>query len=175
MAVLTLDEIVCHIRGRAFMSSIVRDRARVEDYQEVFTPTPIVRDLLSRFDPMLFMDDTKVFCDPCCGDGQFLGEVLIKKVALGSSFEQALMTIYGVDILEDNVLACRNHLLCGQEQYRDIVERNIVHADALVYDFKFGDTDSDGVFAFPPTTIAVKQQRTSARKSTPQPLNGLFE
>jgi hypothetical protein len=79
--------------------------------------------------------------DNSCGDGQFLSEVLIRKLENGSTFEQALSTIYGVDLMPDNVKLCQDRLLCGQEQYRHIVEQNIVCADALRYHYRFDGTD----------------------------------
>jgi hypothetical protein len=138
MTILTKDEIRDRLRARMFMSGIVRDTARLHNAQEMFTPTPLVMTLLDRLDQGLFKDPTKTFCDPTCGDGQFLGEVLIRKMEHGSSFEQALSTIYGVDIMPDNVKACQDHLLCGEEQFRKIVEQNIIWADVLDYDLQFG-------------------------------------
>jgi hypothetical protein len=97
-----------------------------------------------------FTDPTLTFLDPSCGDGQFLGEVLIRKMEMGSTFEQALQTIYGVDLMQDNADLCRERLLCGQEHLRHIVERNIVCADALEYDYSFGEpvTFGNGLFEF---------------------------
>ena len=45
----------------------------------------------------------RTFIDNSCGDGQFLSEVLIRKLESGIDFEQALKTIYGVDLMPDNV------------------------------------------------------------------------
>ena len=59
----------------------------------------------------------------------------------GSTFEQALSTVYGVDLMQDNVDLCRERLLCGQEHLRHIVERNIVCHDALTYDYSFNGTN----------------------------------
>ena len=84
-----------------------------------------------------FTDVSKTFLDPSCGNGQFLSEVLIRKLENGIDFEAALKTIYGVDIMFDNVLTCQNRLLCGVEELRHIVEKNIVCADALSYDYSF--------------------------------------
>jgi hypothetical protein len=39
--------------------------------------------------------------------------------------------------MQDNVEVCRDRLLCGLEQYRHIVEKNIVCADFLTYDCSF--------------------------------------
>ncbi len=123
------------------MSGIERDRARVKATGEVFTPTPLVQEILDRLDQTVFTDPTKTFLDPTCGDGQFLGEALIRKMENGSTFEQALSTVYGVDLMEDNVELCRERLLCGREDLRHIVERNIVCHDALTYDYSFNGTN----------------------------------
>ena len=120
------------------MSGPQCDAARIKATGEIFTPTPLVQELLDQLPQDLFEDPTKTFCDPACGDGQFLAEVLIRKMEHGSTFEQALSTIYGIDLMPDNVEECRSRLLCGQEQYREIVENNIVCADALTYDNTFG-------------------------------------
>lgn len=126
------------------MSGIERDKARVKSTGEVFTPTPLVQEILDTLDQSLFSDPTKTFIDPSgCGDGQFLGEVLIRKLENGIDFETALSTIYGVDLMQDNVELCRQRLLCGSTdpKHIEIVEKNIVCHDALTYDFSFNGTN----------------------------------
>ena len=135
---MTLDSIIDYIRNRSYMSGVERDKVRVKATGEVFTPTPLVQEILDDLEPELFKDPTKTFIDPACGDGQFLGEVLIRKVENGIDFETALSTIYGVDLMTDNVDLCRERLLCGREDLRHIVEKNIVCADGLEYDYSFG-------------------------------------
>ena len=122
------------------MSGIERDKLRVKALGEVFTPTELVQEILDQLPVDTFQDPTKTFLDPSCGDGQFLGEVLIRKMENGSTFEQALSTIYGVDIMQDNVDMCRERLLCGQEHLRPMVEKNIVCADALRYHYRFDNS-----------------------------------
>ena len=126
------------------MSGIVRDTVRVKQTEEVFTPTLLVQQSLDLFEKQnvdCFTDPTKTFIDNSCGDGQFLGEALIRKVENDIDFETALSTIYGVDLMEDNVALCRERLLCGREDLRHIVEKNIVCHDALTYDYSFNGTD----------------------------------
>jgi type I restriction-modification system DNA methylase subunit len=96
--------------------------------------------MLSNIPDNNFEDKTKTFIDPACGNGQFLSEVLIKKLEFGIDFETALKTIYGIDIMLDNIKVCRNRLLCGQEEYRYIVDKNIVCDDALTFNY---DTFTD--------------------------------
>jgi type I restriction-modification system DNA methylase subunit len=136
-----ISEYTKHLRDREYMSGTDRDRARVKATGEVFTPTPLVQEILDQIDPVQFQDATKTFCDPSCGDGQFLSEVLIRKLENGQDFETALGTIYGVDLMPDNVTLCRERLLCGREDLRHIVNRNIVCHDALTYDYSFNGTD----------------------------------
>jgi type I restriction-modification system DNA methylase subunit len=123
------------------MSGVERDQVRVKATGEVFTPTPLVQEMLDKLDPSAFNDPTNTFLDPSCGDGQFLSEVLIRKLENGDDFETALSTIYGVDLMEDNVALCRERLLCGKEELRHIVERNIVCHDGLTYDYSFNGTN----------------------------------
>ena len=133
-----LELIIDHIRNRPYMSGIERDKARVKATGEVFTPTELVLEIIDAQDQTVFADPTSTIIDNSCGDGQFLGEVLIRKLENGIPFEQALQTVYGVDLMQDNVDLCRERLLCGREDLRDIVERNIVCADALTYNYTFG-------------------------------------
>ena len=126
------------------MSGVDRDLARIKALQEVFTPTLMVQDLLNKLSPELFQDPEQDFIDPTCGDGQFLGEVLIRKLENGIDFETALSTIYGIDFMPDNVKLCRDRLLCGQEHLRHIVEKNIVQDDALTCKYLFGEVETFG-------------------------------
>ncbi|MCX7593128.1 MAG: N-6 DNA methylase [Fischerella sp.] len=177
----TLNEVIAHCRNREYMSGVERDRLRVKATGEVFTPTPLVQEILDQLPPEVFTDPTKTFLDNSCGDGQFLSEVLIRKIQNGSTFEQALSTIYGVDLMPDNVELCRNRLLCGQEHLRHIVERNIVCADALRYHYRFDGTDpySKTPGSFTEAVEFVKEQEKKSNKVKPnkksRPANNVFD
>lgn len=138
---MNLDHIIKHIRDRSYMSGVDREKTRVKATGEVFTPTELVQDVLDNLPADVFTDSTKTFLEPSCGDGQFLGEVLIRKVENGIDFETALGTLYGIDLMEDNVELCRERLLCGREDLRHIVERNIVCADGLRYHYRFDGSE----------------------------------
>jgi type I restriction-modification system DNA methylase subunit len=142
--VLTINQYISHLRDREYMSGVERDQNRVRATGEVFTPTPLVQEVLDQLHQELFTDSTKTFLDPACGDGQFLSEVLIRKLENDIDFETALSTIYGVDLMPDNVRLCRDRLLCGQEHLRHIVEKNIVEADGLEYKYLFGEPETFG-------------------------------
>jgi hypothetical protein len=134
-----------YVRNREYMSGVERDKLRIKQTAEVFTPTPLVQEMLDKLeeqDPTLFSDPIKTFLDNSCGDGQFLSEVVIRKMERsGCTLEQALKTTYGVELMEDNVNECRKRL-AGPEPTPEILEilnKNIVCHDALTYDYKFGE------------------------------------
>ena len=134
---MLLNDVIDHVRNRSYMGGVERDKLRVKATGEVFTPTPLVQEILDNISLDQFTDPTKTFLDNSCGDGQFLGEVLIRKMENGSTFEEALNTIYGVDIMIDNVDLCRERLLCGQNHLRHIVEKNIQCRDGLKFGYNF--------------------------------------
>jgi hypothetical protein len=119
------------------MSGIDREQTRIKITGEVFTPTLLVEKILDKMDQGMFSNSTKTFLDPSCGDGQFLASALYRKLKHGIDFETALRTIYGVDLMIDNVDLCRERLLCGREDLRHIVEQNIQQADGLKYKYDF--------------------------------------
>ena len=116
-----LEEIKNRIRNHSYMSQIERDEQRIRATAEHFTPTELVQKMLNSLPEELFSDSTKTFIDPACGDGQFLGEVLIKKLENGIDLTVALDTLYGVDIMRDNVDLCKKRLGGG----------NIIMGDTL--------------------------------------------
>lgn len=129
-------ELIAHLRNWK-NDCVVRDDARTKKTGEIFTPTVLVQEMLAKVPASQFEDPTNTFLDPSCGNGQFLSEVLIRKLENGIDFETALGCIYGVDIMQDNVETCKQRLLCNLEQYRHIVDKNIVCADFLTYDCSF--------------------------------------
>ena len=138
-----LDKIYSHLFDRTYMSGVEREKTRVKATGEVFTPTERVEKELDKLDQNQFVNSNKTFLDPSCGDGQFLASVLYRKLENGIDFETALSTVYGVDLMEDNVELCRERLLCGREDLRHIVEKNIVCHDALTYDYSFNGTNQN--------------------------------
>ena len=93
-----------------YMGGITREKYRVKQTGEVFTPTDLVIEIVQQMDIDLFAP-TKTVIDPACGDGQFLIVALgIKMYHFGMSREDALKDIYGVDIMRDNVDLCKKRL-----------------------------------------------------------------
>ena len=139
-----LNNFIEHSRNHSYMSGIERDKLRVKETAEVFTPTPLVQEILDKLeeDSELFSNPNKTFLDNSCGDGQFLSEVVIRKMERsGCSLEQALSTTYGVELMKDNVKLCKERLAGPNptQKILDIIDKNIVCADALTYDYSFGE------------------------------------
>ena len=138
-----------HSRNRSYMSGVDRDKLRVKQTGEVFTPTEAVQEMLDELENQnseLFSNPTKTFLDNSCGDGQFLSEVIIRKMEIsGCTLEQALSTTYGVELMEDNVKLCKERLAGPNptQEILDILDKNIVCADALTYHYRFDGTPSD--------------------------------
>ena len=96
----------------------VKSKQRVTDHGEVFTNEREVNAMLDLVKQETERIDSR-FLEPACGDGNFLAEVLRRKLAVvdsrysKSQFEWeryaviAITSIYGVDILEDNAEECR--------------------------------------------------------------------
>lgn len=141
------------------MQHNVKSKQRVADYGEVLTPQHIVNAMLDLVKQETERIDSR-FLEPACGTGNFLIEILNRKLRVVEAryaksqleYERyavlAVSSIYGIDILEDNVAECRNRLFetfdtaytrlfktKAKEQCREavryILKRNIVHGDAL--------------------------------------------
>lgn len=143
------------------MAAQVKSKQRVIDYGEVFTNEREVKAMLD-----LVKEETERiesrFLEPACGNGNFLAEVIRRKlevVKLRFSKKQldyefnafiACTSIYGVDILADNAQECRQRLFdMVEKEYQElfgkkvkpeflksvwyILERNILVGDALDY------------------------------------------
>ena len=138
---------------------LIKSKQRVADHGEVFTPTWLVDSMLDLVKQETERIDSR-FLEPACGDGNFLSQVLSRKLEIISKryrksqneYEKyavvGISCIYGIDIIHDNVVACRDRLLAiFEDEYRNIykdkinlsciesvkkiLSLNIVHGDAL--------------------------------------------
>ncbi len=137
----------------------VKSKKRVADHGEVFTNEREVNAMLDLVKHETERIDSR-FLEPACGNGNFLAEVLRRKLKvvdqrygnIQMDWERyaviAVSSIYGVDILEDNAKECRERLYiifddfytalfmdkCKEECRRSIrflFDRNILWGDAL--------------------------------------------
>ena len=156
----------------------IKSKQRVADYGEVYTNDREVKAMCN-----LVKDETERidsrFLEPACGNGNFLAEILTRKLEVCKrkykrsplDYEKysvlAASSIYGVDILQDNVLDCRKRMfaiwdkqykavcksMCNEqnkEAVKFIFSRNIVCGNALTLmtvDENGNDTDIPIVFS----------------------------
>lgn len=151
----------------------IKSRQRVADFGEVFTPDWLVNDMLDLVKHETERIESR-FLEPACGNGNFLAEVLRRKLTVVESryhksqiewefyATMAVSSIYGVDILEDNAQECRERLFqifnerysnlfkdkCKDECRQSIkflLNRNILWGDAL--DFTNPETKQPIIFS----------------------------
>jgi hypothetical protein len=116
----------------------VRSQERSDNLGEVFTPAELVNKMLDKLPPSAW-DVNEKFVDPACGNGNFLVEVVKRKIAHGAPPLKALQTTYGVDIMEDNVEECRQRLFRAAwtpdcqitREWKDALWDNICCANSL--------------------------------------------
>ena len=178
----------------------VKSKERVANHGEVFTAQREVNAMLDLVKPETERVDSR-FLEPACGDGNFLEEILRRKLhaakrratpsrrkkPLPSEFEKqsvtAVTSIYGVDLLMDNVEACRERMyaiwngeyeaICRGETSEDcraavrfILSRNIVCGNALtmkVVDGQGNDTEEPIIMSEWSFVMGTRLQRKDFR------------
>lgn len=166
------------MKNSAEVKSQTKSKERVRERGEVFTAEREVKAMCD-----LVKDETERidsrFLEPACGDGNFLAEILIRKLEVVKrkykkstlDYEKntvlAISSVYGVDIMQDNVLACRDRLFkiwdkeykavckkdCNdqtREAVKFILTKNIVCGNALTLkcvDKNGNETDEPIVFS----------------------------
>lgn len=117
---------------------IIRSKERTDSTGEVFTPDSICNQMIDYVPQEVLSDPTKTFCDPTCGNGQILVNILKRRLAAGVSKKDTISTLYGVELMEDNVQLCRKRLaeILGTDEFNSIIEHNIVCHDFFDWDFE---------------------------------------
>lgn len=135
--------------------SLIKSKKRVADHGEVFTPPWLVEKMLDLVKGETERIDSR-FLEPACGSGNFLVPILQRKLAAvevkygKSDFEKkhfallALTSLYGVELLADNIAECRAIMLDVYADYLGIepeddayraashvLSLNLIHGDAM--------------------------------------------
>ncbi len=133
----------------------IKSRDRVANHGEVFTDSNLVNAMLDLVDDESRRIDSRVL-EPACGSGNFLVEILYRKLDQvqkkhgRSEFENrhysllAVMSIYGIELLPDNIAECRLNVLevlCAHLKIDQtdplvkaasyVLSQNLVHGDAM--------------------------------------------
>lgn len=114
---------------------LIKSKERVKKHGEVFTPEWVVKEmcdnLVEHGDKDVFMPE-KTFLEPTCGTGNFLVEILERKLARCKDWNDVLtsiQSIYGVDIMADNVEESRKRMF--ELAMKIVLEKNIIVGDFL--------------------------------------------
>ena len=113
--------------------------------QEFFTPYSIVRRMCDKVSEADWTDPTKLFCEPCFGNGQFVIYIIWNRLQHGIDWKTALETLYGVELMEDNVAECKDRIcemltnICedfNEDEARLIMDSQLVCHDFFTWDFE---------------------------------------
>lgn len=159
-------------------SNQIKSKQRVAERGEVFTAEREVNAMLDLVENECLRPDSR-FLEPACGDGNFLSAILKRKLGeISKKYKKsprdyekqaivAISSLYGVDIMNDNVEACCERLFsiwdeaytahCGadasdetREAAKFIISRNIINGNALTLmcvDAQGKDTSAPIVFS----------------------------
>ena len=89
--------------------NIVRHSISAED----FTPDEIVEKMFSLVDDKIYKDFSKTYLDPCAGIGNMLVYLYKKRINECKTLDdsiKALETIYGIELMQDNIDECKKRL-----------------------------------------------------------------
>lgn len=143
--------------------NLTKSKQRIADHGEVFTPAWMVEAMLDLVKGETERIDSR-FLEPACGSGNFLVQILQRKLAAvelkygKSHFERrhyalfGVMCLYGIELLPDNIAECRANLLeifaeylkldPADDLYRAafyVLSQNLVHGDALTMKNHLGE------------------------------------
>jgi hypothetical protein len=183
--------------------SYIKSKRRVTDHGEVYTAQREVNAMLDLVTQETERIDSR-FLEPACGTGNFLMEILRRKLTVVQNrysknqldYERyaiiALSSIYGIDILQDNVQTCRDRLFslfthyymhnckkeCRPECLKSaefILSRNILWGDAL--DLKTPDEKAEPIifseWSAVNGSMIKRRDYTMANLMESQPIEGL--
>lgn len=113
----------------------IKSKERVAEHGEVFTNKREVNAMLDLVKPETERLDSR-FLEPACGDGNFLAEILRRKLAIAKNVSKgnvqayaknsliALSSIYGVELMHDNAVECRDRLFgIWLKEYRTALKK----------------------------------------------------
>ena len=113
--------------------------------QEFFTPFSIVQKMCDKIPDSDWADPEKTWLEPCMGDGNFVCYITWNRIQHGIDWQTALKTLYGVELMFDNVLECHDRVIdlltklgieFDERTARKIMKKNLVCSDFFKWDFE---------------------------------------
>ena len=114
--------------------------------QEFFTPSSLVSKMCDKIPPTDWSNPTKTFLEPCFGNGNFLVEIIRRRIVDYSiDWKIVLNNLYGVELMPDNVQEAKDRIIellknlnidFNEQEARDIMNHNLVCSDFFKWDFE---------------------------------------
>ena len=123
---------------------IKRSKERINKGGEVFTPNVLVKRLLDKIPEEKWKDPKATWLEPCFGNGQIVIGILERRISSGISPIIALQTLFGVELMQDNVDLCKDRIrdvlrankVKITKKVNDIIDHNFVCSDFFKWDFE---------------------------------------
>ena len=122
----------------------MKSKERIKKNGEVFTPSWLINEMLDKLPEDAWLPEKK-WLEPAAGDGNFVVEILKRRLALGHDRLQILKTTYAVELMEDNTSIMKSRMLevlgidVNDSDYHvavEIMDRNIKCGNFLKTDLK---------------------------------------
>ena len=113
--------------------------------QEFFTPYTIVKHMCEKVSDEDWKNPEKTFLEPSFGNFQFGCYILYKRLLSGIDWKTALSTLYGVELMPDNVKESKQRVLSmfdemeieyDKTEAMKIMDHNLVCSDFFKWDFE---------------------------------------
>ena len=122
--------------------------------QEFFTPSSLVSKMCDNIPSSDWSNPTKTFLEPCFGNGNFLVEIIRRRIVDYSiDWKIVLNNLYGVELMPDNVQEAKDRIIellkslnidFNEQEARDIMDKNLVCSDFFKWDFENWRPISEG-------------------------------
>jgi hypothetical protein len=96
---------------KSIKASEIKSKERVANNGEVYTPKELVLEMLNQVPANIWEDNTKRIIDPASGNGNFIVQIVNKKLDSGLTPVESVATTFGIDIMQDNVDECHGRII----------------------------------------------------------------
>ena len=122
-----------------------RHNTSIKDTHEFFTPYSIVKRMCDKIPDEDWANPEKTWLESGFGNGQFVVYIVWNRIQHGVDWQTALKTLYGVELMSDNVIECHDRVIdlltkldieFDERTARKIMKKNLVCSDFFKWDFE---------------------------------------
>ena len=113
---------------------------------EVEDSKSVLKKMMDKISSEDWHNPSKTFLEPCCGHGNFIIGILYRRIVEhGIDWKTALETLYGVELMQDNVDETKERIIdllnklnieYDKDVAYEIMNRNIVCSDFFKWNFE---------------------------------------